>query len=504
MYMELQPVVLEGYRQVLDTAVTQEETLESIVPDTYPDIARIVTAVGRVYVRDCEPGEGTVRLTGTIQTTVFYIPEGEQLPKTLEVAIPFQCLKDHPSLRTTTVVQSSATVTFADARAINPRKVVARAEIMVELTAYELAAKEVNTDVQGGPEGSLEKRLLPARDIVITGVVEKPFLFSDLVRMPPSKGEVQQLLLCRPQLDVMEGKLIGRKLVVKGSVKLYLVYQCGDSVTSTCFELPFSQVLDVEQEAGDQGSQVDVRLKSVDCRLREGELEVTVEACAQAVVRMEREVTLLSDVYSVSCRLDAQRSPCPLCTLAETGGTSQSVRHFYQTSVEAKQVLDSFAVVKEVTQRSGEHGNELAAQIQVHMLYLDEEGELRGATDSVLVTCPYQIPEGCQRKVHCRAVGDLTAAAVSGGIDLRFELEFRWLTTKEEELLCVSSVASTGAYEGPCSRPSLVIRRVDAGEQLWDVAKACGATIQDICTANELASETVPEGMILLIPTKRV
>ena len=36
MDMELQPVVLVGYRQVLDTAVTQEETLESIVPDTYP------------------------------------------------------------------------------------------------------------------------------------------------------------------------------------------------------------------------------------------------------------------------------------------------------------------------------------------------------------------------------------------------------------------------------------------------------------------------------------
>ena len=90
MDMQLQPVVLEGYREVLNTAVTQEETLESIVPDTYPDIARIVSAVGRVYVRDCEPSEGTVRLTGTIQTTVFYIPEGEALPKTLEGATPFQ------------------------------------------------------------------------------------------------------------------------------------------------------------------------------------------------------------------------------------------------------------------------------------------------------------------------------------------------------------------------------------------------------------------------------
>lgn len=504
MDMELQPVVLEGYREVLDTSMTQEETLESIVPDTYPDIARIVSAVGRVYVRDCEAGEGTVRLTGTIQTTVFYIPEGEAQPKTLEVAIPFQCMKDHPALHTTSVLQANACVTFADARAVNPRKVVARAEVVVELTAYEMNTRELTCNVEGGPEGSLEKRLLTARDIVVTGVVEKPFLFSDLIRMPPSKGEIEQLMLCRPQLDVMEGKLIGRKLVVKGSVKLYVVYQCGEAPASTCFELPFSQVLDMEQEAGDQGSQVDVRLKSVDCRLRDGELEVTVEACAQAVVRVEREVTLLSDVYSVSCRLDAQRAPCTMCTLAETGGTSQSVRHFYQTSVEAKQVLDSFAVVKEVTQRNGEHGAELAAQIQVHMLYLDEEGQLRGATDSVLVTCPYQVPQSCERKIRCRAMGDVSAAAVSGGIDLRFELEFRWLTTKEEELLCVNSVTSTGHYDGPCSRPSLVIRRVDAGEQLWDVAKACGATIQDICTANELTSETVPQSMVLLIPTKRV
>lgn len=504
MDMQLQPVVLEGYREVLNATVTQEETLESIVPDTYPDMARIVSAVGRVYVRDYEPSEGSVRLTGTIQTTVFYIPEGETLPKTLEVAIPFQCLKDHPALRTTSMVQASAHVTFADARAINPRKVVARAEIVVEVTAYEPCTRELTCDVQGGPEGSLEKRLLSARDIVISGVVEKPFLFSDLLRMPPSKGEIQQLLLCRPQLDMMEGKLIGRKLVVKGSVKLYLVYLCDDQVSSTCFELPFSQVLDVEQEAGDQGSQVDVRLKSVDCRLHDGELEVTVEACAQAVIRMEREVTLLADVYSVSCRLDAQRSPCTMCTLAETGGTSQNVRHFYQTTTDAKQVLDSFAVVKDVTQRNGEHGSELAAQVQVHMLYLDEEGALRGATDSVLVTCPYQVPDGCERKVQGRAVGEISAAAVSGGIDLRFEVEFRWLTLKQEEWLCVSSVTSTGAYDGPCSRPSLVIRRVEAGEQLWDVAKACGATIQDICTANELVSETVPQGMVLLVPTKRV
>ena len=94
MDMELQRMTIEGYGLISQGMFTQEETLESIVPDACPDISRIVSAVGKVFLKDKELGEGALRLSGTSRVTVLYIPEGEGKPRSLEVAIPFLCVRE--------------------------------------------------------------------------------------------------------------------------------------------------------------------------------------------------------------------------------------------------------------------------------------------------------------------------------------------------------------------------------------------------------------------------
>ena len=51
--------------------------------------------------------------------------------------------------------------------------------------------------------------------------------------------------------------------------------------------------------------------------------------------------------------------------------------------------------------------------------------------------------------------------------------------------------------------PSVVLRLVEEGERLWDIAKACHTTRSDIIQANELEDETVSGGRLLLIPRRR-
>lgn len=503
MDMELQRAALNGYRQVLDMTFTQEETLESIVPDTYPDMARIISGSGRVFLRETETGEGTVRLSGTIQTTVLYIPEGEDLPRALDVSIPFQCTKDHPQIHSSSIVRGAAWSVFADARAVNPRKVVVRAEVVLQATVYEQEHKELTQDISCRESDCLEKRQIQFRETAIVSVQEKPFLFSDVIRPSSSRGDMEEILLCRTELAPSEAKFIGQKLVVKGCVQLHVVYRSGASLMSACFEIPYSQVLDVEGEGESNGSEVDVILRSVDCRLRDGALEVTVEAAAQVILRIQRPVTLLSDAYCVSCRLDTERTPCQLCSMAERNCRREAGRHFCQTGIQAGQVLDCCLAVKEVAEREGEHGRELTAQLAVHLLYISEDNALCSISDSIVAVCGADLPDGCHRRFRCRPVGEVTAVPVTGGIELRYELEFCWTTVEEKTILCVSSVKKGAPYTGECSRPSLVIRRVDQGEELWDIAKACGSTIQDICVANELPTEAVSQGTLLLIPTKR-
>ena len=231
MDMELKRVTLEGYRCAGYTAFTQEETLESIVPDACPDIARIVAASGKIFLKDKELGEGTLRLTGTARVTVLYIPEGEEkegkeVPRTLEVSIPFQCVRDDPKFHAGCPVLADLQAPSADARTLNPRKMLVRVSLSVWAAAYERERRELSADLTGG-EG-LQKLVIPRKCRVIPDVMEKCFTFSDVLRPPASRPEIEELLLCRAELGTSDAKFIGKKLVLEGDIQMSAVYISGE------------------------------------------------------------------------------------------------------------------------------------------------------------------------------------------------------------------------------------------------------------------------------------
>ena len=501
MDLELQRVTLEGYRGAAQVMFTQEETLESIVPDACPDIARIISASGKVCLKDKELGEGTLRLTGTAKVTVLYIPEGEELPRSLEVSIPFQCVRDDPRFHTGCPVMADLQAASADARTINPRKILARVELSVWAAAYEQESKELTADVNGEGEG-LQKLLGPQKCCVIPGVAEKAFTFSDVLRPPASRPEIEELLLSRAELGAADAKFIGKKLVLKGDVQLSAVYRSGEGVHQARFELPYSQILDIGELPDEAEPEVAVLLKNVDCQAREGELEVSLEVLAQAAVWERRTVPILSDAYRVGKPIDVERAPVKLCTLAERSARREMGRKLCESGIPAKQVLDCAAVVSTMSGAPAEGGMEFTAQVNVTVLYLSEDDALCGVETDIPVSCRVEAPEGCSCACRCRPVGEATAVPVTGGLEVRFEAEFSWTVTREEQVSVVSGVQPS-AVEDTGPRPSVVIRRVERGEALWDIAKSCGSTVADICSANSLPGEEVAVGTLLLIPARR-
>ena len=61
--------------------------------------------------------------------------------------------------------------------------------------------------------------------------------------------------------------------------------------------------------------------------------------------------------------------------------------------------------------------------------------------------------------------------------------------------------AARGGEEGRI--PSVVLRLAAPGEGIWEIAKAYGTTQEQIMQANELESDLLPAGKMLLIPRVR-
>ena len=505
MDMELQRVPLEGFRPVYQAVLRQEETLESIVPDALPDIARIVECRAYALLRQKETVEGSTRIMGTIQAVVLYQPEQGEALCSMAMNIPFLCTGDHPAIRGTCSTNVALSVIGADARILNPRKVLARAELAVSITVYREEEAQICLCAKSTADPGLQTMTEVHKDFAVVAVAEKQISFSDVIRLASLRPAVRTILAHRVDLCQVEAKSIGKKIVVKGNAGLNLLYLEDNGVAATRCDLPFSQIVEMGTAYEDSQTVVEVVLTGLRCEAHnEGELEVTVEALVQAVVMEERELSMVADLYSTARPLEADRERIMLHDLKEQGNCRQAVRQFIPIEWPVRQVVECRITAGETTLLPDGPDKTLAtAKVYVNVLFLTEEQTVRAVSYVLSGTGDLPAARGEHCRCKCVAAGEGTASPVSGGIEVRCELLFHYLFTAGKPAESVSVVRPGRQEECSAGRPSLRIRMAETGERLWDIAKCCASTVEDIRAANETAGETLERRTMLLIPKSR-
>lgn len=508
MELELKTTHLNCYDTVLDTTLFQEETLESIVPDACPDILRIVDTEAVVCLKSKEAQEGRMEVAGTARCAILYQPDGAEGVRRMTVGIPFTCTAEAAGLRSGCRLTAVPRVQAADARSLNPRKVLVRVSLAIEVQAFapqcDCFCHGVGCESTAGVEqlGETQSACL------ITAVEEKPFTFSDDLNLSGSRPAAEELLKTRVDLTCGESKVIGNKLIFKGEAALLILYRTPDGeICSATFELPFSQIMEVTEVEEDADCTLAVLLTGCDCTLdgEEGHtIAVSLAMLAQAVVREERQVDLLSDIYSTVYELTAERKSYTFYRMMEHAEHRMTAREILETVTPVREVCDIYVNVGAVgASREGKQVN-LSAETTVTVLYCAEDGSLSTVTRSIPVACPVELPEGSTCTCRCICQGERFATPTGGGIEVRYPLDFRYLALMPRQATGVTDVhLDETVLRDNVGQPSIVLRMVGEGERLWDIAKAYGTTTEDIVQANAIGEEALPQGQLLLIPKKR-
>lgn len=507
MELELKTTHLNCYDTVLDTTLFHEETLESIVPDACPDILRIVDTEAVVCLNSKEVLEGRLEVDGTARCAILYIPDGADGVRRMTVSIPFACTTESAGLGHGCCLVAIPYVQATDARSLNPRKVLTRVNLAVYVQAFTPQNASfcdgVECDLSAGIQQLGEKQITS----LVTAVEEKPFTFSDDLNLSGSRLAAE-LLKTRVDLRCNESKIIGNKLIFKGEADLQLLYRDPNgSVCPANFELPFSQIMEVSGVEEDADCALQVLLTGCECTLdgEEGRtVTVSLAMLAQAVVREERQVTLLSDIYSTVYDLTAERKPYIFYRLLEHTERRVTVREILETVTPAREVCDIYVNIGAVSASRDGIQVSLSAETTVTVLYRAEDDSLCTVTRSIPASCPIELPEGATCTCRCACPGERFATQAGGGVEVRYPLDFHYLALMPHHTTGVSDVRlDESALRDTAGQPSIVLRMVGEGEQLWDIAKAYGTTTEDIVQANALAEETLPMGQLLLIPKKR-
>lgn len=508
MELELIRDQLDCWDVVLDTDRSREETLEAIVPDACPDVGQIADVTGQICLTDKQVQEGGVTLSGHVNVTVLYRPEEGQSLCRMEVKLPFTAREDGAEIggQDRCIVRSA--LRQIEARALNPRKLLLRAELCFRIRAYRPRSGELTQRIDGCDQDAVQQLIVEETPYYTTCIKEKNFILEDEVRLSAGSSGAAEVLSVQAEADSREAKVIGSKLIFKGDLALQIRYQVGGELFSMRCPLAFSQIVEVSGIGEDADCQVELCVAAIDYTpLGEDgrSLSVTAKLLAQAEVSEQRDVTLLQDAYSTRGDLSAEQAPVRLPKLKEQSVHTQSVREIVPTDAPVNGVIDAGLTVCSVAQAREDSQLVLTAQLRLTALYRDEQGEYHRLEQIVNVCDRVDATQSCVCRCRCRCPDEVYAVPAAGGIEVRANLEFGCQIIEERAMPAVTAVkpCTPAAQSDAEPRASVVLCMTQPGERLWDVAKAYSTTAQRILQANLLESDALPAGRMLLIPNVR-
>ena len=484
----------------LSTAVREvrnlEQTQEIKLPDSMPDIGKVLAAWGQCVLRGKEWNTDSIGMSGGMQIWVLYAPEDGTQPRVIDSWIPFQLRWELPQGTPEGKMRVGCMMRFVDARSVSARKIMVRAGVSALGEGW-VEQQKMTYVPEKIPEGiELLRSTYPVRLPREAG--EKMFALDEDLVLPPSAPIPEKILYYGWEHRSADRKVMGNKVVFKGSGNLHVLYESEEGqLHSWDFEVPFSQFAELDGSYSGE-AQADVLFCPNNLELElddEGHFRLKCAVVGQYLVDDLQKVEVVEDAYSPRQELELRQEMLELPVLLE----SRQENLYGEQTIHAD--ADIAADVRMLTEyprlrrMSDRMEMEMPASFQV--LYYGENGTLQSAI--ARWNGQLSIPAHENSQIAAMPIPGLPVAVPgSDNIGVNGEIPVQIVTTANQEIPVVTGISIGQQCRMDPNRPALILRR--AGEdRLWDIAKGSGSTVDAIRKANGLEAEPAP-GQMLLIP----
>lgn len=496
---------------IRDTAVLAklispaEESGDIVVPDSLPDIVRIVETNARIELRSKELRGGKLYAEASAVVHVIYVPETGSGLCRLAVTLPFASAFDLTDMNDPTMQTIlTAELSEASARELNPRKITVRAAVNFRCTVY--AAREVLLRTM--VESNAAECLIETRCVrLIDGIYEKALSISDSVELPADLVGEPEIVKFETEIHLTERKQIKNKVVLKGDIAVSMLLLQDDEhcpLRSAEATVPFAGVIDcigVEEETS----------LDIHCLLARADLKIVRESgtdrpllaakCElQTVIEAwsEQELSYVADAYGVPQPISCETEELTFAGAGEAIELRQSIREAINCGINIRRIYLCGVEIENAVICGGETGLTAAADGKISLTLEAEDGGIYALTKSIALSLP----------IETEAAEILSVAAVdksyhiSGGetVEVRFTAVLRLQSGGTETIrqICRMDTLPVETCDAPI--PALTICAANPGETVWQLGKRMNARCAEIHSANMLTDEVLPADRLLLIP----
>ena len=474
-----------------------EVTQELRLPDSMPDAGRVICGWAQPVIRSKEWRSESVYASGGMTVWVLYSTEDGSQSRWVDAWVPFQMKWDIPSGETDGVLRLMCSPTPVDARLVSERKLMLRCPVRIMAEALVPVQEKLSLPQELPEDVHVLKQSYPVTLLREAG--EQQFQLDEELSLPSGSPDAQKIISYTLWPGITEQKISEDKLIYRGNIRLELVYLGEDEkFHSAVISVPFSQLAQLDASySPESGADVVLTPASHELELtEEGMLRLKCDLIGQYLVQQRQLVEVIEDAYSyqrpVNMTAEEVRLPVVLDRYREVVHLDEKVNQPCERIVQT-------CLYPGPCQRTDDgDGMDLTGLAQV--LYYDDTSALKSANLRWREKIPSDADQNCKIFSMPDAADRVRTQTDGSQITLSGELELKLTAMCSQRFPSVTGLELGQASDEQVRRPSLILKR--RGKlSLWEIAKGCGSTVEDILGANPDKAQNDEAGF-LLIPVR--
>ena len=477
---------------------TQEQTQEVKLSDGMPDIGRILCTRGQVILRGKEWQSGGLTINGGTMVWVQYLPENGEMAQCLSCWIPFQMRWQFPQEAPDGKILTQCLLKSLDARTTSARKLMVRANVSV--LAYALQNREVECAIPKDLPEDIRLRWEEYPVQLPREAGEKAFSLEETLTLPPSAHPMERLICGQTHMQITEQKIVADKLIFRGTALVHILYQGEDGGQySWDFEVPFSQYSELDNTYdGEAQALIWPGITGLEMETQAGQIHWKAGLLCQYRISDRPLIRVVTDAYSPNREIRLTTEQLQLPAVLES--RSQNLQMQTGAAKDGLRLADVTCILQPPQLQTGESAVQVELPGSFQVLYYDAEGVLREQQMPMQEQMSLPADSTCTLQATVWPWNKVQGSLMGGNLQLQAERVLQLDTLMSAGIPMVTGLEAGELRQADPNRPSLILCRM--GEKsLWELAKATGSTVEDICQANRITETPDPDKM-LLIPVR--
>lgn len=479
-----------------------------IVPDSKPDMARVLLLDGDIFITGCDTGTDRTVVTGSVVYKILYISDdGSKSAKSIVSNIPFSYTVDIPGARSGMKCRAKGTIEHIDHTLLNGRKINVKAILSINAKAYDEIEREIASGITGLDNLQVLTDSIPVNTFLGSNKIN--FIIKEDLELPSSKPAVAEILRNDVKITGKDFKIADGKIIVKGDISISTLYTADDETRSLQFvenEVTFTQFVELDNVTEDTAVNVDFDLidykieplEDADGELKNLRAEVGMNIYATGL--FQKDIEVLSDAYSPKSKIVFEKQMVSVDEIVAENRSQMVIKDtvdLEQCNPEVAEIFNVLCKYNVSESRIEDDKVIIEGSIENNILYLANNEDQPVFCHKKEIPFKHAVelkgirgdmkPEVSVELDHCNY-----SMLSSNQVELRTALTVDIRVESQNRFPVINKAAEGQLDEKKLlSMPSVIIYIIQPGDSMWKIAKKYGTTVDTLLKTNNLNEKDI-------------